>query len=49
MILETSSYAIRSSNANTHYWQQGLYPEWAGINTIRHMPGQRKGAGIQIH
>lgn len=49
MILETSSYMIRSSNSNTHYWQHGIYPEWAGLNTIRHMPDQRKGAGVEPH
>jgi len=49
MILETSTYMIRSSNSNAHYWQDNMYPEWAGLNTIRHMPDQRKGAGVEPH
>ncbi len=49
MIIQTSSYVIRSDNSNSHYWEQGRYPSWAKISLIRYIAGQKKGAGVEPH
>ena len=48
MIIRCPNCMLISENSNNVYWEEGLYPDWAVINTFRNFTG-RKGQGTEPH
>ena len=49
MIIREGNYSIVSRNSNNVYWEEGLYPDWAAINTFRDYPHEPPGRGVEPH
>ena len=49
MIVKNTDYVLISKNSNNAYWEEGLYPNWAGISTFQYFPSQGKGGGVEPH
>lgn len=51
MIVRTDNVFVVDGgfNSRTDYWGGQLHPEWAALRMIRHIPGQRTGAGVEPH
>ena len=49
MIVRGDRYAFFAQSANTHYWEQDVYPDWTAFSIIRHFPEQPIGHGVEPH
>ncbi len=49
MIVKNTDYVLISKNSNNVYWEEGLYPRWAVINTFCYFPNEPRGQGVEPH